>query len=228
VNASYLCVVKNTWFFFIIVLCSACSNKEEKALKLDDLVSGSKEKKIKIDTNQVHSNTKSISYFVHLFADSLGVDHSIITVDSTFSFPERFHPIKTDKVNFNQLDLLAYKHWKWTDSIKANQVFFNWLDQFGERKIGLIVGDEVSISKKGFLVLVQDKSMVYLEFGRTFKPEFYLHKLTNCGFGKHWRYILFQQPLKKTNWIDCISDTLKCPLYAIYLKELKSTQKLKK
>jgi hypothetical protein len=228
VNASYLCVVRNALIFFILVLCLACSNKEEKVLKLDDLVSGSKEKKCKLDTNQVQSNTNSISYFVRLFADSLGIDHNIISVDSSFDFPERFHPIKKDKVTFNQMDLLAYKHWKWSDSVKANQAFFNWLDQFGECKTSLIVGEEVSISKKGFLVLVQDKSIVYLEFGRTFKPEFYLHKLTDCGFGKHWKYMLYQQPLKKTIWIDCISDTTNCPLYKTDLKVLKSTQKLKK
>ncbi len=227
-NASYFCIVKNNLIFFVLVLCFACSNKEQKVLKLDDLVSGSKEKRITIDTIQAQSNTKSISYFVRLFADSLGVDHSIITVDTSFSFPERFHPTKTDKVIFDQLDLLTYKHWKWSDSIKANQAFFNWLDQFGDGRKSLMVGDEVSVCKKGFLVLVQDKSMVYLEFGRTFKPEFYLHKLTNCGFGKHWKYILYQQPAKKTHWIDCISDTTNCQLYPSDLNGIKSKLKNKK
>lgn len=221
-------MVRNALIFFILILCFACTNKEEKVLKLDDLVSGSEVKKFNPDTTQVQSNTNSISYFVRLLADSLSLDHKVISVDTSFSFPERFHPLKTDKVNFNLPDLLTYKHWKWSDSIKANQAFFNWLDQFGERKISLIVGDEVTVSKKGFLVLVQDKSMVYLEFGRTFKPEFYLHKLTDCGFGKHWKYILYQQPVKKTIWVDCISDTTNCPLYTTDLKALKSTQKLKK
>jgi hypothetical protein len=221
-------MVRNAFIFFILILCFACSNKEEKVLKLDDLVSGSEVKKFNPDTTQVQSNINSISYFVRLFADSLGLDHSVISVDTSFSFPERFHPLKTDKVNFNLPDLIAYKHWKWSDSIKSNQAFFNWLDQFGDRKISLIIGDEVSVSKKGFLVLVQEKSVVYLEFGRNFKPEFYLHKLTSCGFGKHWKYILYQQPLKKTIWIDCISDTTNCPLYTTDLKVLKSIQKLKK
>lgn len=220
--------MKNFLYLITILLIFSCSSEQEKVVGLDEIVSGSKENKEEKDTTVVNDTTQKLSFFVNRLCDSLKINKETTFIDSTFDFPERFHPLKTDKVNFNLPDLLAYKHWKWTDSIKANQAFFNWLDQFGERKISLIVGDEVFVSKKGFLVLVQDKSVVYLEFGRTFKPEFYLHKLTDCGFGKHWKYILYQQPVKKTIWVDCISDTTNCLLYTTDLKAFKSTQKLKK
>ena len=220
--------MKNLLYLFTVLFIFSCSSEHEKVVKLDDIVSGSKEKKVEKDTIAFNDTTQKLSFFVNRLCDSLKINKKTTFIDSSFDFPERFHPIKIDKVTFNQGDLISYKHWKWSDSIKATQAFFNWLDQFGDRKISLIIGDEVSVSKKGFLVLVQDKSVVYLEFGRTFKPEFYLHKLTDCGFGKHWKYILYQQPVKKTIWVDCISDTTNCPLYTTDLKALKSTQKLKK
>ena len=205
--------MKNLFFLILILILTACSNEQEKVVQLDDLVSGSKVNYDKNDTLVKSDNIKQISFFVNRLCDSLQKDKMKVEVDSSFSFLERFHPIKSDKVRFQEGELIAYSHWKWEDSIKTSQAFFNWLDQFGDKKQSLIVGDQVKIQKSGFIVLLQDKSIVYLEFGRTFKPEYYLHKLTNCGFGKHWKYILYQQPLKKTNWIDCISDTTKCPLY---------------
>jgi hypothetical protein len=212
-NASYFCLVKNLLFLILILIQTACSNEQEKVVQLDDLVSGSKVNYDKKVTLVKSDNVKQISFFVNRLCDSLQIDKMNVGVDSSFTFLERFHPIKSDKVRFQEGDFLAYSHWKWGDSSKASQAFFNWLDQFGDKKQSIIVGDQVKINKSGFIVLLQDKSIVYLEFGRTFKPEHYLHKLTNCGFGKHWKYIIYQQPLKKTNWIDCISDTTRCPLY---------------
>lgn len=199
--------------FFLLILLYACNSKQDKILKLDDLVLGSKGKVITKDTARNQVDTKPITYFISLLCDSLQIDHASVAIDSTFMFPERFHPIKTDKVIFKQTELIAYKHLQWSDSIRANQAFFNWLDQFGERKKSLVVGDQINVMKPGFLLLLQDKSIVYLEFGRTFKPEYLLHKLTNCGFGRHWKYVLYQQPQKKTVWIDCSTDTTNCPLY---------------
>jgi hypothetical protein len=199
---------------FITILFS-CTNKQEKVVRLDDLVSGAKAKYEKKDTLDSLIQNKPLSFFVNRLCDSLHLDKSKVELDSVFAFPERFHPTKSDKVVCHDPSLISYKHWKWTDSIKATQAFFNWLDQLGERKVSMLVGDELKVSKNGFILLLQDKSIVFLEFGSTFKPIHYIHKLTNCGFGKHWKYIVYQQPFKKTTWIDCITDTTKCPLYPI-------------
>lgn len=199
----------------IIAIFFSCTNKQEKVVRLDDLVSGSEIDYSQKDTFPEIEKVKELSFFVNKLCDSLQINKKNAEIDSLFDFPERFHPKKIDKVIFNQGNLLVYKHWKWSDSIKATQVFFNWLDQLGERKVSLLVGDELKVSKNGFILLLQDKSIVFLEFGSTFKPIHYIHKLTNCGFGKHWKYIVYQQPLKKTTWIDCSTDTTKCPLYPI-------------
>ncbi len=220
--------MKNLFFLIGVLIFAACSNEQEQVVKLDDLVSGSSVNYDKKDSLVKSEKNTQISYFVNRLCDSLQIDKDNVVVDSSFSFPERFHPIKSDKVVFNEGELRVYRHWKWGDSIKATQSFFNWIDQFGDQKQSLTVGDQIKVQKTGFLVLLQDKSIVYLEFGRTFKPEYYLHKLTNSGFGKHWKYILYQQPLKKTNWIDCISDTTKCPLYPSKVEEKNAIQKKKK
>jgi hypothetical protein len=221
VNASYLCSVKNLLYLFIVLFIFSCSSENEKVVKLDDIVSGSKEINVEKDTIAFNDTTQKLSFFVNRLCDSLKINKKTTFIDSSFDFPERFHPIKIDKVTFHQGDLISYKHWKWSDSIKATQAFFNWLDQFGDGRKSLIVGDEVNVTKKGFIVLLQDKSIVYLEFASNFKLTYYADKLTKCGFGKHWKYILFQQPFRKTTWIDCISDTTNCQLYPSDLSGVK-------
>jgi hypothetical protein len=222
----YLCAMKIFTFVFSIILLFACGEKEDKVVQLDDLIEGSKTNYEVKDSSVQKTSEIKLSYFVQRLCDSLKIEAKYIVIDSAFTFPERFHPIKQDKVKFTEnSDVHSYKHWKWGDSTKATQSFFNWLDQFGDKKVSLLVGDQVKVMKSGFLLLLQDKSIVYLEFGRTFKPEYYLHKLTNCGFGKHWKYVLYQQPQKKTTWIDCGSDTTKCPLYP---QEEEIQKKLKK
>ena len=213
-------------FAFCLFLLFACAEKEDKVVQLDDLVEGSKTNYEVKDSSVQKTSEIKVSFFVQRLCDSLKIDAKNVTIDSSFSFLERFHPIKQDKVRLTQsTELVSYKHWKWSDSTKATQSFFNWLDQFGDKKVSLVVGDQIKVMKPGFLLLLQDKSIVYLEFGRTFKPEYYLHKLTNCGFGKHWKYVLYQQPQKKTTWIDFSSDTTKCPLYP---QEEEIQKKLKK
>jgi hypothetical protein len=220
--------VKNLLYLFTILILFSCSSEQEKVVKLDDIVSGSKEKKEEKVTKAVNDSTQKLSFFVNRLCDTLKINKKTVSIDTSFDFPERFHPIKIDKVTFNQGDLISYKHWKWSDSVKSTQVFFNWLDQFGDHKTSLTVGDMISVSKTGFMVLVQDKSIISIDFTSTFKPEYFIRKLTNCGFGKHWKYILYQQPSKKINWIDCLSDTINCVIYKSDIKEIKSKDKNKK
>ena len=157
------------------------------------------------------SDYDALSLFSKKLIDSLQIIHSKVVRNNTEMFPDRFHPIKSEKWSgLRPEDSIRYSHWKFKDSIVAEQTFFNWLDQFGSKRISFQLGDKVKVSSDGILILLQDKSIVLYETRKSIKLVQLLTLFNQLGFGKHWEYCILQQKNKKTEWIDCISDTSTC------------------
>lgn len=157
------------------------------------------------------SDYDALSLFSKKLIDSLQIIHSKIVRNNSEIFPDRFHPIKSEKWSgLRPEDSIRYSHWKFKDSIVAEQTFFNWLDQFGSKRISFQLGDKVKVSSDGILILLQDKSIVLYETRKSIKLVQLLTLFNQLGFGKHWEYCILQQKNKKTEWIDCISDTSTC------------------
>jgi len=216
------------FFLFSLLFCFACSEKHENGVSMDELIRPSSRYKegLKEDvTGKILevSDYDSLYMFSRKFIDSLQIIHSKIVRNNTDLFPNRFHPIKSEKWSgLFQDDSIRYSHWKFKDSIVAEQTFFNWLDQFGSRRISFQFGDKVRLSSDGILILLQDKSIVLYETRKKIKLVELLTLFNQLGFGKHWEYCILQQKNKKTEWIDCISDTSMC------LMSLKSIDNRKK
>ncbi len=216
------------FFLFSLLFCFACSEKQKNRVSMDELIRPSKHYKegVVMDTMDKIlevSDYDSLSLFSKKLIDSLQIIHSKIIRNNTEMFPDRFHPIKSEKWSgLFQDDLIRYSHWKFKDSIVAEQTFFNWLDQFGPKRISFQLGDKVRLSSDGILILLQDKSIVLYESRKTIKLVELLTLFNQLGFGKHWEYCILQQKNKKTEWIDCISDTSTC------LMSLKSIDNRKK
>ncbi len=157
------------------------------------------------------SDYDALSLFSKKLIDSLQIIHSKVVRNNTEMFPDRFHPIKSEKWSgLRPEDSIRYSHWKFKDSIVAEQTFFNWLDQFGSKRISFQLGDKVKVSSDGILILLQDKSIVLYETRKSIKLVQLLTLFNQLGFGKHWEYCILQQKNKKTEWVDCISDTSTC------------------
>jgi hypothetical protein len=216
------------FFFFCLLICFACSEKHENGVSMDELIRPSSRYKegLKEDvTGKILevSDYDSLSMFSRKLIDSLQIIHSKIVRNYTEMFPDRFHPIKSEKWSgLFQDDSIRYSHWKFKDSIVAEQTFFNWLDQFGPSRISFQFGNKVRLSSDGVLILLQDKSIVLYETRKKIKLVELLTLFNQLGFGKHWEYCILQQKNKKTEWIDCISDTSMC------LMSLKSIDNRKK
>ena len=83
VNASYLCSVKNLLYLFTVLFIFACSSEQEKVVKLDDIVSGSKEKKVQKDTIAFNDTTQKLSFFVNRLCDTLKINKKTVSIDAS-------------------------------------------------------------------------------------------------------------------------------------------------
>jgi hypothetical protein len=216
------------FLLFSLFICFSCSEKQEKGVSMDELISPSSRYKedSKGDTTgkilEVN-DYDSLSLFSIRLIDSLHIIHSKVVRNNTELFPDRFHPVKSEKWSgLTQNDSIRYAHWKFKDSIVAEQTFFNWLDVFGPKRIAFKIGDKVRLSSDGVLILLQDRSIVLYETRNILNLKQVLTLFNQLGFGKHWEYCILQQKSKKTEWIDCITDTSTC------LMSLKSIDNKKK
>jgi hypothetical protein len=54
---------------------------------------------------------------------------------------------------------------------------------------------------------MKDKSIVVIESSSAIDVLQTLSTLEKLGFGKYWKYCIFQQKLKTTQWLECSADT---------------------
>lgn len=199
--------MKLLFFLFFLLGVVACSSKPEKVVTLDELNAPSEkyqEEENAISQKQVEiCDYDSLSMFSKRFIDILEIPKKSIRRIKTALFPDRFNPIKSEKwVGVDKKDSFVYQHWKYSDSVVAENTFYNYLDNFGAKKIALKFGDKYRISANAFVLLLQDRSMVSVESRIGIDLKKMTAILDTLGFGSQWKLVLFQQKGKKSEWFE--------------------------
>lgn len=206
--------MKFFWCLYVVFLVVSCKSKDTKEVSMDELSKPSihyttKEKKqfVKLPKS---TDYDSISFFAKKLADTLGIAKNQIHRISTFVFPDRFNPIKSDKwYGISPSDSFVYKHWIYADTNVAENTYFNWLDNFGDKHLSLKFGDKVRVSSNAFVLLLQHRSVLLLESKNQLNREGILPLLDTLGFGSTWKFVLFQNKGKKTEWFEQFNLTSK-------------------
>lgn len=191
--------------FFLFFLLS-CTTKKEETVSFDELTESSKQyqegqekepyTKIKI------SPYDSLSAIARSFIDSLHLNHSSISVKDTNCFPDRFGAMETEKwISKTEYDSLVFFRWKFKDSTRTLNAFYNWLDCYGKNCKSIRVGDEVSFSKRAILLLLEDQHLIFIESDKKIDPAFYVAVLDALHYKKAWKFIINQSPRKKAKWM---------------------------
>lgn len=190
-----------------VVLLLGCQSSEEKVVTLDDLSKPSVHYTASDDTLKKKDFPSiaydSIAYFSKKLVDTLGLPKSSIHRINSLLFPDRFNPVKSDKwYGVTPNDSFVYKHWMYTDTNVAENTYYNWLDNFGGKHLSLKFGDKVRVSPNAFVLLLQHRSVLLLESTKEIRKEKILPLLDTLGFGNTWKYVLFQNKGKKTEWYE--------------------------
>ncbi len=199
--------MKLLFFLFFLLGVIACSSKSEKVVTLDELNAPSEkyqEEANSISQKQIEIyDYDSLSLFSKRLIDTLEITKKSIRRIKTALFPDRFNPIKSEKwVGVYKKDSFVYQHWKYSDSVVAENTFYNYLDNFGTKKIALKFGDKYRISPNAFVLLLQDRSMISVESRIRIDLKRMTAILDTMGFGSQWKLVLFQQQGKKSEWFE--------------------------
>lgn len=199
--------MKNCWIIGTLFILLACQNSEEKELTMDELSKPStkylREDSVDYKKNIQENVFDSISYFSKKLIATLGIKQNQVHRITTLLFPDRFNPIKSDKwYGITSSDSFVYKHWKYADTNVAENTYYNWLDNFGDKHLSLKFGEKVSVSSNAFVLLLQHRSLLLLESKKQMDYLQITSILDTLGFGNTWKYVLFQDKGKKTLWFE--------------------------
>ena len=199
--------MKNWNLLFIIYLLVGCQSSTEKEVTMDELNKPSQKYVSIHEANNIKelkvSDFDSLSYFSKRLVDTLGIFPNKVHPISSLLFPDRFNPIQSDKwYGITSKDSFVYKHWKYLDTNVAENTFYNWLDNFGEKHLSLNFGDKLRVSSNAFVLLLQHKSLLLLESNQKMEKKQILTLLDTLGFGSTWKMVLFQAKGKQTEWFE--------------------------
>jgi len=194
-------------FIFLILLLIGCNQSQEE-ITLDELSKNMPRRVSKLDTSGITDFNKrygfdSLSFFSKKMVSFFKLDTSKVFILRNKCLPDRFNPVKCEKWSYgSKKDTTLYYHWKFKDTTASFNAFYNWIEHFGYKNQSLKMGHSVLYKGLPFVLLVQDKSIVFLEFTNTPKLENLLDDLTTLGYGRSWKYILSSDKSRKIRWMS--------------------------
>ena len=196
-----------TLFTFSLVF--SCSNeKKDETINLSEITTSSeryKEGKLehKKNNNKKVSFTDTLDIHFKGILDSLNINDSVVRKLDIVSFPDRFGAKSITKFYWKEkIDSINFINWEFTDSLKTENAFYNWIDCFGENCRSIKIGDKVKIQKRGLLVLVNEKHIIVIDSDKKIDYLKWVSLLKNQLFGENWKYIVFQPKKGKAVWMN--------------------------
>lgn len=194
------------FFTLLVLILTACQSKETDAnLSLDDISKASMVYD-ESDTLSVKKEVSiqyydSISTFSQTMVDSLKLDSKTINLLDTMIFPDRFGAIFSEKwYSKSPKDSLIFMRWVFQSELKAKNALFNWLDCFGTKCRSIPLGTETYFSKRGTLILCNQKELIFIETALKINESNWLKLIQGSRKQKAWSYFFFQQPNRKISW----------------------------
>jgi hypothetical protein len=188
----------------LVFLFFSCKQPEEKVVGFDDIARKSKQKENNKASKPIAIKTyyETLDVFSKQLIDSLQwTKEQIFPLDSVF-FSDRFGAEKTTKWYYkSEQDSLVFFRWSFKDSIKTLNTFYNWMDCFGPKCRSIRVGDQVKFSPRSNLFLLQNKELFFIESKKAVDFERVFSVFDTLQWNKQWRFVVFQAPRKKSNWM---------------------------
>lgn len=185
----------------VVILLAACSESSE-TVAFDDLAPDDATeitKKELVDSNEKRFERPKASVF-------LGLGDSLFHVQKwhrwdTLLFADRFGPEKSEKwIAMNDQDSLVLLYYRFKDSLRVKNAFYNWLDCFGDPCRSFKVGDNWRFSRRNSLTLVGPNELMIIESDNAI-PTDKLRKIWQKDPKKeYWLYLIDAKKGKKTVW----------------------------
>ena len=203
-------------FLFLSVFLFSCSNnKKEETVDLSEITSSSE--RYKEGKSEVKKKKEKELNFIDTLdvrfkgiLDSLKINDSVVRKLDIVLFPDRFGAKSITKFYWKEKkDSINLLDWEFSDSLKTENAFYNWIDCFGENCKSIKIGDKIKIQKRGLLILVNDKHLLVIDATSKIDCESWIKLVGSQKFGDTWKYIVYQPQKGKSTWMNYKNEELK-------------------
>lgn len=181
---------------------SSCGEQKEELVDISDVIPSSENYKddVKIDTTTNSSDSLLRHFDINLIPELKLVDSKLFPVTSTM-LPERFAAKSFVKMAIQTSnDSITFCQWKYKDSIKTMNAFFNWLDCFGAKCKSLRYRESAKFQKDAMLIFVNDTSIIYISSNKMLSPDLWIKYFEKRSKIMEWDNIILQQRGMKSVW----------------------------
>jgi hypothetical protein len=191
-------------FFF------ACNDTASKRpISLDEIRPKSPQQNKQIPKNKDKDTLQRlINFYTN---DSASLQIATIKRDSTNDkfFLDRFSLTQERFVLTDSLGhVFQYKTWSFKDSNSCIEAFYNWLDQAGKNKASVALKTGNIWSNGYEIYLVADQQILHISSAQRFLMKNWLEWYTGTPNFRIFKYILYTQPKKKTQWLKYTNSKL--------------------
>lgn len=196
--------------FFIaslIILISSCREKEAETIDLNDIIEGSdRYNEDSLNANKTTDEIDSTTLFLNDFKAN-GISVNQLTFIDTKFFPDRLGSIETSKYELQRDDnTFRFVQWKFKDSTKVMNAFFNWMDCFGEKCTSVFIGEERVFQSNPFQLLVNDSTLIFIEGTTSFDFKEWENYFVEKDYPLDWNYVIEQRKRGKARWFTYIEE----------------------
>ena len=191
----------------LVILFSSCGDKEKEVIDLGDIIEGSErynEDSLNVKNDIDPEDTLAIK--LKQFND-YGLVLSQIDVIEDNYFPDRFGPVNVEKYDLqSEGNSFRFIEWKYKDSIKVMNAFFNWMDCFGDNCKSIFIGEARVFQSNPFQLLVNDSSLIFIEGLESFDFKMWESYFEKQGYPLDWNYTIEQRKRGKAHWFTYIEE----------------------
>ena len=204
-----------SFLFLSFFLFSCSNNKKEETVDLSEITSSSE--RYKEGKSEVKKKKEKELNFIDTLdvrfkgiLDSLKINDSVVRKLDIVLFPDRFGAKSITKFYWKEKkDSINLLDWEFSDSLKTENAFYNWIDCFGENCKSIKIGDKIKIQKRGLLILVNDKHLLVIDATSKIDCESWIKLVGSQKFGDTWKYIVYQPQKGKSTWMNYKNEELK-------------------
>ncbi len=204
-----------SFLFLSFILFSCSNNKKEETVDLSEITSSSE--RYKEGKSEVKKKKEKELNFIDTLdvrfkgiLDSLKINDSVVRKLDIVLFPDRFGAKSITKFYWKEKkDSINLLDWEFSDSLKTENAFYNWIDCFGENCKSIKIGDKIKIQKRGLLILVNDRHLLVVDANSKIDCESWIKLVGSQKFGDTWKYIVYQPQKGKSTWMNYKNEELK-------------------
>mgnify|MGYP006086603065 FL=1 len=190
-----------------VIVLSSCGGEENETVDLKDIIAESErynEDSMNVKNDIDPKDTLAIQ--LKEFNEN-GLVFSEISAFADKYFPDRFGPITSEKYELqSEGNTFRFIEWKYQDSTKVMNAFFNWMDCFGDKCKSIFIGEERLFQANPFQILVNDSSLIFIEGIESYDFKMWESYFENKGYPLDWNYVIEQRKRGKAHWYNYIEE----------------------